>query len=84
MLSVSLCQVKVMENVDIMNEEWLAGRKEWGSASDSSARVKESLTFIADADVDTELLVGIDKVYNLLCEMMHVHHDMLKTAGLQF
>ena len=70
-----------MQDVYIVDEERLSFRKEWGCLAYGSSRVEQVVAFVADAYVDAELLVGVDKVDNLLGEMMHVHHDMTETAG---
>lgn len=75
-------QVNVVEDIDVMNEEWNVGRQERGCLLDGSPCVEELLSFITDTDVDAEV-VGVQVTDNLFGEVMDVDHNVRKTSGFE-
>src|SRR5574344_159192 len=66
-----------------MNEDGRRGLEERSSLAYAATNVEQCVALIADADVKTEVVVGLEIVDYLLRKMVYIHHNALKSRRLE-
>ena len=66
-----------------MNEDGRRGVEERSSLAYAATSVEQCVALIADADVKTEVVVGLEIVDYLLRKMVYIHHNALKSRRLE-
>ena len=66
-----------------MDEDGLGGIEERQGFLNAAARFEQAVTLVADADVEAEVVVGLEITDDLVGEMVNVHHDALGARCLQ-
>ena len=67
-----------------MDEDRRGGAEQGCGRLDATARIEQPGTLVGDADVESEVVVGIQVVDDLGCEMVYVHNDSCEAGRLQF
>ena len=77
------CEVGVAEDIDIMDEDGAVGVEERSCFFDAATRFEQLFAFVADADVEPEVVVRLQIVDDLVGEMMHIDHNALYANRLE-
>ena len=83
-MPIELAEVDIAQNVHIMNKDRVVRVEERGSVAYAATGVKELLALIADADVESKVVVGIEIVNDLSGKMVDVDHKARDTGIAQF
>lgn len=82
-LSVELGDVGIAHDVHVVHQDRFVVVKHRQGLAQPATRIEQSVTLVAHADVDTEVLVGIEELDDLFAEVMHIDDDMLEACCLQ-
>ena len=77
-------EVGIGEDINVVNEDRVSVGEEASSLLESPTRLKELISLIAETDVNAKGVIGLDKVNDLLSEMMDINDDFSHTYGFQF
>ena len=67
-----------------MNKNRLIGIEQWKGLFDSSTRFEQHGALIANTDIQTKIIVGLEIIYNLTCKVVHIYHNALITRVFKF
>ena len=63
-----------------MYQKWFVSLKKWCGFFDTSSRIEQLFTFVADMNCQSEILVGFKKVDDLFSEMMYVDNQFVESG----
>ena len=75
--------IKVVKDVDVMDEDGTGRFEQRHGFAHGSTGFEQHSAFVTDANINSEVVVGMKKVYDLLAEMVNVHDDAREACVLQ-
>lgn len=83
-LAIELGNVGIAHDVHVVHQDRFVVIKHRQGLAQPASRIEQAVTLVAHPNVDTEVLVGIQELDDLLTEVMHIDDDMLEACRLQF
>ena len=75
MLASQPVVVDVVQDVHIVNQHRLRGVEQRRRLLQRATRLQQPVALVADAHVDAVAVLSRYVLFNLVCQMMHVHHQ---------
>ena len=82
--TIEFVEIEIAQNVYVVNEDRRRGIEKRSSLLQPPARLQQHVALIGDADVNTEIVVGVEIIYNLVGKMMHVDNNAVETCITEF
>ena len=81
--TVQLCEIEVAQDINIVDENRRRRVEKRESLANTTTRLEQNGGLITDTDVETEIVVVVQIVNNLLCKVMYIDNNTLVARSLE-
>ena len=82
-MPVKLCKIYVADNIGIVHKKGFVAVQKGTRFLYSATGVEQSVPFIADVDGGSEIIVGAEKLDDLIDEMVDVDRNIIESGIFQ-